>query len=98
MPQMPDMCGFAKSIESLNAFVGSFNGFTATMSALAGQLNSVTVTHNVTFGGQVNVGGISGEGIVNSMKSTIEGWIRDQVSKHPDVQKAVKATDQTRGG
>jgi len=97
-PQMPDMTSFAKSIESLNAFVGSFNGFTATMSALAGQLSSVTVTHNVTFGGQVNVGGVSGEGIVNAMKSTIEGWIRDQVSKHPDVQKAVKASDQTRGG
>ena len=97
-PQMPDMTGFAKTIESLTAFVGSFDSFSKTMAGLAGQLSSVTVTHNVTFGGQVNVGGISGEGIVNAMKSTIEGWIRDQVSKHPDVQKAVKASDQTRGG
>jgi hypothetical protein len=98
MPQMPDMSGFAKSIESLNAFVGSFEGFSQTMAGLASQLSSVTVTHNVTFGGQVNVGGVSGEGIVNAMKSTIDGWIKDQISKHPDVQKALKSSDQTRKG
>ena len=97
-PQMPDMSGFAKSIESLTAFVGSFDGFTKTMAGLASQLSSVTVTHNVTFGGQVNVGGVSGEGIVNAMKSTIEGWIKDQISKHPDVKKAVESSDQTRKG
>jgi hypothetical protein len=98
MPQMPDMSGFAKSIESLNAFVGSFEGFSQTMAGLASQLSSVTVSHNVTFGGQVNVGGVSGEGIVNAMKSTIEGWIKDQISKNPDVQKAVNSSDQTRKG
>jgi hypothetical protein len=98
MPQMPDMSGFAKSIESLTAFIGSFDGFSKTMAGLAGQLSSVTVSHNVTFGGQVNVGGVSGEGIVNAMKSTIEGWIKDQISQHPDVQKAVKSSDQTRKG
>jgi len=97
-PQMPDMSGFSKSIESLTAFVGSFDGFSKTMAGLASQLSSVTVTHNVTFGGQVNVGGVSGEGIVNAMKSTIEGWVKDQISKHPDVQKSVKASDQTRKG
>lgn len=97
-PQMPDMSGFAKSIESLTAFVGSFDGFTKTMAGLASQLSSVTVTHNVTFGGQVNVGGVSGEGIVNAMKSTIEGWVKDQISKHPDVKKAVESSDQTRKG
>ena len=97
-PQMPDMSGFAKSIESLTAFIGSFDGFSKTMAGLAGQLSSVTVSHNVTFGGQVNVGGVSGEGIVNAMKSTIEGWIKDQISQHPDVQKAVKSSDQTRKG
>ena len=97
-PQMPDMSGFSKSIESLTAFVGSFDGFSKTMAGLASQLSSVTVTHNVTFGGQVNVGGISGEGIVNAMKSTIEGWVKDQISKHPDVKKAVESSDQTRKG
>ena len=97
-PQMPDMSGFSKSIESLTAFVGSFDGFSKTMAGLASQLSSVTVTHNVTFGGQVNVGGVSGEGIVNAMKSTIEGWVKDQISKHPDVKKAVESSDQTRKG
>lgn len=97
-PQMPDMSGFAKSIESLTAFIGSFDGFSKTMAGLASQLSSVTVTHNVTFGGQVNVGGVSGEGIVNAMKTTIEGWVKDQISKHPDVQKALKSSDQTRKG
>lgn len=70
---MPDMTGIS---EILNNMSTAFTGFTDKLNSIATAFNGLTVTHNVIFGGQVNVGGIDGPKLVEAVRTFVDDKIR----------------------
>jgi hypothetical protein len=54
----------------------AFTGFTDKLNALATAFSGLTITHNIVFGGQINVGGVDGPTIVKAL----EGYVNTQVT------------------
>jgi hypothetical protein len=61
---------------ALNNMSTAFTGFTDKLNALATAFSGLTITHNIVFGGQINVGGVDGPTIVKAL----EGYVNTQVT------------------
>jgi hypothetical protein len=61
---------------ALNNMSTAFTGFTDKLNALATAFSGLTITHNIVFGGQINVGGVNGPAIV----AALQGYVNQQVA------------------
>jgi Phage-related minor tail protein len=61
---------------ALNNMSTAFTGFTDKLNALATAFSGLTVTHNVVFGGQINIAGIDPE----SFKNALTPWVTDKIN------------------
>jgi hypothetical protein len=61
---------------ALNNMSTAFTGFTDKLNALATAFSGLTITHNVVFGGQINIAGIDPE----SFKNALTPWVNQKIN------------------
>jgi hypothetical protein len=76
---LPDMTGFAQSVESLNSIAATFSSFTETLASLANQFAGITVQHTMTVDGNIALTGVNGPEIAKQLSDAIIGQIRTEV-------------------
>jgi hypothetical protein len=87
-----DMSSFASSVESLNKITETFSKFTETLAGIAQQFSNLTVSHNVTVAGAINVQGVDAGVISTTISDALTKMVGDTVKTHLEDFKAKNIT------
>lgn len=73
------MSSFAASVESLNKITETFSKFTETLTGIAAQFSNLTVSHNVTVAGAINVQGVNAAEVSNTISEALTKMVSTTV-------------------
>jgi hypothetical protein len=87
-----DMSSFASSVESLNKITETFSKFTETLAGITQQFSNLTVSHNVTVAGAINVQGVDAGVISTTISDALTKMVGDTIKTHLEDFKAKNIT------
>jgi hypothetical protein len=71
----------AFNFEALNNIAGVFASFTESMTKISESLNGMTMTHQVTVDGQLNIAGLNIATIADAVKQEVSNLVANEVSR-----------------